>query len=138
MLPEELVRKLLAENNLCVMATASKDGKPEAASMYFAEDTDYNLYFETCTTYRKYINLKSNPQASIVVTQLPYTVQMDGTVEELAEQESEKAKQRLTAKLGKTSKKYDDPRICFFKFTPTWIRVLTDPKWPPEYSVIKG
>jgi len=72
-----IFQTLLRENRLCVVATASKDGKPEAATIEFAHDGQHNLFFETFPQYRKYPNLKSNPRASVVITQEPHTVQMD-------------------------------------------------------------
>lgn len=135
---EEVFKKLLAENNLCVLATASLTGKPEAATIEYVSDAESNLYFETFPTYRKYANLKSNPQASIVITQDPHTIQMDGTVAELSGVEAEAAKKRLIAKHGEGSGYYADSQIKFFKFTPTWIRILLEPAWPPKYVIIKG
>jgi general stress protein 26 len=135
---EVLFEKLLKDNTLCVLATASLDGKPEAATIEYVSDADWNLYFETFPTYRKYANLKSNPQASVVITQDPHTIQMDGVVVELTGKESNNAKQLLIAKHGIGSGYYEDPAIRFFRFTPTWIRLLVEAKWPPKYVVIRG
>jgi general stress protein 26 len=134
--PTELFNKILKENEICTLATASKSGKPEAATIEYAEDENHNLYFETFPNYRKYPNLKQNPRASVVINQHPHNIQMDGTVKELSE-ESEKAKQLCITKHGKCSGFYNDPNIRFFKFTPTWIHILTNPKYPPTYRLIK-
>ena len=133
----ELVKNLMSRNTLCVLATSSLEGKPEAATMEYAEDEDMNLYFESFPNYRKYPNLKSNPKVSIVITEVPHTIQTDGTVTELSGDEAEAAKQRLIKKHGGGSGFYSDPDIKFFKFTPTWIRVLVAAKWPPKYVTIK-
>src|SRR5574341_528900 len=135
---EQVFKKLIRENELCVLATSSLSGKPEAATIEYVADSEDNLYFETFPTYRKYANLKSNPQASVVITQDPHTIQMDGTVVELKGREAEKAVKLLTAKHGEGSGYYSDPQIRFFRFTPTWIRVLLEPAWPPKYVIIKG
>jgi len=135
--PEELFKKILSETKLCVLATATLSGKPEAAVIEYATDSDYNLYFETFARYRKYSNLKSNPQTSVVITNLPNAIQMDGTVVELTGSESEGAKKMLIAKHGYGKGFYTDPEVLFFKFTPTWIRILVDADYPPKYSMIK-
>ncbi len=135
---EELFKKLLKENSLCVLATATLSGKPEAATIEYVPDEQGNLYFETFPTYRKYANLKSNPQSSVVITQDPHTIQMDGSAIELEGKDAEAAKQRLIAKHGMGSGYYEDSDIKFFRFTPTWTRILVEAKWPPKYVVIQG
>lgn len=136
-LSENIFKKLLGENKLCTLATASTDGKPEAATIEYASDDKYDLYFETFPTYRKYNNLKSNPRTSVVITQDQHTIQMDGTVEELSGEEAIRAKNLLITKHGHGTGFYQDPNIRFFRFTPGWIRILVDPKWPPKYQIIK-
>ncbi len=135
---EVLFKKLLNENSLCVLATATLSGKPEAATIEYVSDENGNLYFETFPTYRKYANLKSNPQASVVITQDPHTIQMDGMATELQGKDAERAKQLLISKHGVGSGYYEDSEIRFFRFTPNWTRILVEAKWPPKYVVIKG
>ncbi|MDO8660651.1 MAG: pyridoxamine 5'-phosphate oxidase family protein [Candidatus Woesearchaeota archaeon] len=134
---KERVKQILSTNQICMLATASLTGKPEVATMEYTEDDQFNLYFETFPKYRKYTNLKTNPYASVVINQLPHTIQMDGTATELTGAERENAKHQLTNKHG-SKNQYQDPTICFFKFTPTWIRVLVEPKYPPKFVVLKG
>ena len=132
--PEELARKLLADNHLCVLATASTGGKPEAALIEYAED-GLALYFETFPEYRKYANLKENPRVSIVLAQLPYTLQMDGVAEELNGDGAAEAKARLKAKTGGHGF-YADPKVRFFKFAPNWARLLSTTD-KPTFIVLK-
>lgn len=131
----ELIRNILSSEGTCTLATASLDGKPEAATIEYAEDTGV-LYFETFTTYRKYANLKENPRASIVITQLPYSIQMDGTAEELEDEEAKRAQDALGRK-GHAHAFHDAPECRFFRFTPNWIRLLTAQKFPGEYAMIE-
>lgn len=135
---KEIFKKLLEENTLCVLATASLDGKPEAATIEYVSDADGNLYFETFPKYRKYANLTANPKASVVITQDPHTIQMDGAAAELQGKDAEAVKQRLITKHGIGSGYYSDKAIKFFRFTPFWIRILVEAKWPPKYVMIKG
>lgn len=133
---EKLARELLAKNKLCVLATASLQGVPEAATIKYAEDEQFNLYFETLCTNRKYNNLVSNPKASVVVTEKPHTLQIDGSVEEMTGLEGEHVKARLIAKDG-PSVLFDHSEIRFFRFTPTWIRIRIGPSFPPQYFVLR-
>ena len=135
---EKMVNKLLKENELCVLATASLEGKPEAATIEYVADKESNLYFETFPSYRKYTNLKKNPQASVVITQVPHTLQMDGSVTELSGIAALKAKALLIKKHGLGSGFYFNSTIKFFKFIPIWIRVLIEAKFPPKYVVVRG
>ncbi len=98
---EPLFRKILSQNEICILATASKGGKTEAATIEYASDGRFNVYFETFAYYRKYKNIKENPCGSIVLNDLPHTIQMDGKITELSVKEAEKAKQLLAKKYGK-------------------------------------
>ncbi|MBI4021677.1 MAG: pyridoxamine 5'-phosphate oxidase family protein [Candidatus Aenigmarchaeota archaeon] len=134
---EKRARTLLQNNTLCVLATATLRGKPEAATVLYAEGRDMNVYIQTSFEHRKYAHLKANPQASVVVTEAPYTLQMDGSMQELSGPAAERAKTLLIAKRGPS--RFDASPRAYFRFTPNWIRVLLDPKaWPPLYVVIKG
>lgn len=131
---EERTRKILKENKYCTLATASLDGKPEAATVKFVEDENYNLYFEILSSSRKCSNIHSNPRASVVITTVPHTVQMDGVVEELPN--GDEVKKMMTIKQERESSFYQSPELKFFKFTPNWIRTLVKREYPPKYEVI--
>lgn len=135
--PKLLFKKIMAKNKLCVLATSSLNGKPEAATIEFAEDAKSNIYFETFQTYRKYKNLQANGNASIVITDVPHTIQMDGIVTELKGTQASTAVKLLIRKHG-FSKRYTDPEVKLFMFTPKWIRLLASHRWPPQYVTIKG
>lgn len=135
--PITFTKRLLRETTVCVLSTASLQGKPSGATMHFVDDDDLNIYFETLTTYRKYKNIQENKQASIVVTNEPFAIQMEGIVQELSKDEAEKAKQKLMVKYGE-KEYHKDSRTRFFKFIPSWIKTLIEPGFPPRYEIIKG
>ena len=134
----EIAQKILSENCLCSLATVSPDSKPEVATMEFAEDGNFILYFETFPDYRKYVNLKKNPSASVVVTLGGKTLQMDGTMEELVGDDILIGRQKLVAKQGGAKEFYAHPNIRFFRFTASWVRVMVKGGFPPEFVVLKG
>ena len=66
-LTRELLFTFLKQHRLGVIATASRDGMPEAALVNFAVTPDLELIFETTSATRKYSNLKNNPRAEMVI-----------------------------------------------------------------------
>lgn len=133
-----LFENILYSSELCALATSSKEGKPEVAIIEYYADERYNLYFESFATYRKYKNFKSNPLASVAITKDGKTVQMDGKVTELEGGDADWAKQKLIERFGAGVGYLHAPNVLFFRFTPSWIRVLVDGSYPPRYEMIKG
>jgi len=121
-----LFEDILLNSKFCTLATASLNGKPEAATIHYCVDKDYNIYFNSFPHYRKYQNIRSNPQASIVITQNLNTIQMDGDVTELTGSSTKFAKQLLLKKFPEDAKYLSDSTGLFFKFNPAWIRILVD------------
>ena len=132
-----LFEDILYKSDLCAFATSSLDGKPEVATIEYYADEKFNLYFESFPTYRKYHNIKSNPLASVVITRNQKTLQMDGEVKELDGGDAEWAKQKLIERFGRGVGYLHAPDVLFFRFTPTWIRVLVDGSYPPKYEMIR-
>lgn len=63
----EEMKRLLRENRLCVLATAS-EGRPHCSLMAYATDDDCReIYMVTLKDTRKYRNLKENPWVSLLV-----------------------------------------------------------------------
>lgn len=115
---------ILFNSKNCTLATASKDGKPEAATIDYYADSDYNIYFNSFPQYRKYQNIKTNPVGSIVITHDLNTIQIDGSIIELANEEKEWAKKNLLEKNPGDEIFLNNPEGLFFKFKPNWIRFL--------------
>jgi nitroimidazol reductase NimA-like FMN-containing flavoprotein (pyridoxamine 5'-phosphate oxidase superfamily) len=61
------VLKFLQKNKVAVVATASKDGIPEAATITYLFDDDFNFYFITRKQSQKLINLRKNPNVALVI-----------------------------------------------------------------------
>lgn len=74
------VLKYLQENIVAVIATVGTNKKPEAATIHYFMDDDFNFYFVTRKHTRKFKNLQENNDVAIVVgTQVaPFTAQMEG------------------------------------------------------------
>ena len=133
-----LFEDILYNSELCALATASLKGKPEVATIEYYADENYNLYFESFPTYRKYQNFKENPLASVAITLNKKTVQMNGEIKKLDGGDAQWAKQKLIERFGDGVGYLHAPDVLFFRFTPTWIRVLVDGSYPPKYEMLKG
>ncbi len=125
MTPEEVYHELL-DHGECVLATSSSDGKPEAATVFYAVADDGSLHISTFTSYRKYKNLIDNPRVSVVVTVDVRSVQIDGVAEELSGEEAIRSQRLQDAKHGMMSKYAEDPRTRYFHIRPAWVRVYVD------------
>lgn len=128
---KEAVLEFLKENNTIVIATASPEGKPQAATVYYLVDDDFNIYFATGRETDKFKNLQSNKQAAFVVGTGPavITVQGAGRVQEISDNElSEKG--RIGAELYfKALKEWPVLKLphgglAFFKIIPDQMKFL--------------
>ncbi|MDL2341971.1 MAG: pyridoxamine 5'-phosphate oxidase family protein [Patescibacteria group bacterium] len=77
------IREFLRNFNVGVLATASRDGLPHAATIYFTTESDYSVYFVTKQKTTKSSNLQDNPRAALAVfdAATQTTVQVAGDVE---------------------------------------------------------
>lgn len=118
-----ITSEFLDSFDTCVIATVSKDGHPEAATVGFSHDDSFVILIGTNTKSRKYNNLITNPTCALVVgLEGAQTVQLEGTAKEVnvdklgerLEQHYEKvpAARRFQAEEGQT----------YFLITPTWLR----------------
>lgn len=115
----------------CVLATASRAGTPEAATVLFAADDAFNLFFGTQQSYRKYNNLLENKRAAVVVGTSgkdPRTLQIEGAVRILREPvEIENAK-GLFRQRNPAMMPFLGLPLVFLCLTPDWIRFLDETK----------
>lgn len=63
-----------------VLSTISREGKAQGSAVYYVCDEDFNIYFLTLFSSRKFESLKANPYVAFTVgTQdVPQTVQIEG------------------------------------------------------------
>jgi len=114
------------------LATASKDGKPEAATVEYVIDGD-DLLVNTYVHYRKFKNLTTNPFVACVVTMGDEkTLQLDGKIRLLEGSEAADAKQKMLTAEPDFKDFFNDKDTRFFKITPTWLRLRDYTKTPME------
>jgi len=81
------IQSFLETHNVGILATASKQGAPHAATMYFVVDPNFHIYFITRQETTKHRNLVENPQVALAVFDAgsQTTVQATGEVEEITD-----------------------------------------------------
>lgn len=119
---------------LAVLSTASQDGAPYAASIFFTCDSELNFYFLTKSDTKKSLNLEVNNRAAITVIDItsPRTVQSTGVVTEV---EDPKQYEAILVKISEANAKKggffwppplhkinSEGDLVLYKFTPEWLR----------------
>jgi len=134
----EEVLNFLKEEEICVLATANKDAKPEAAVMVFVARDDFSFWLFTDERTRKLANLRENSQASLVIGGFGGgpTVQTDGEVTILEGEEVQKAREFLLG-VHPDWKAHFGEATVFLRFDPTWLRYSDYSKDPAEISVFE-
>lgn len=127
-----IAQTLLHENNIATLATSSMEGEPEASVIHFVLNGDDCIYFTTFPTFRKYANLKTNPQVAIVITDGKQALQIEGIAEEIPIESKKEAIKLLIIKYGYGANFYEDEDLRMFRITPSWERVIFSKHWPPK------
>jgi general stress protein 26 len=128
---KKFVLDFIKKHKICVLATITPDGHPEAGVIEFGETDNLELIFDTFKTYRKYKNLKNNPDVAVVIGwDENVTIQYEGRAAELSGQELKKYQALYYAKNPDAEKWLKFPEVTFFKVIPQWLRYRdgnTDP-----------
>ncbi|MBI3620125.1 pyridoxamine 5'-phosphate oxidase family protein [Candidatus Roizmanbacteria bacterium] len=119
------VLSFIRRHQVAIVSTVSPENKPEAATMGISEKDNLELIFQTPNTTRKYRNLKNNPNVAVTFgwdLNEFITVQYEGIVYELQEDEINEYRQIHITK-NPISKPYAYlPTHKYFKIIPKWIR----------------
>jgi general stress protein 26 len=109
-----------------VLATSSKEGSPEAASMVISETDQLELIFQTPITARKYANLQHNDRVAVVFGWDLHeftTVQFEGVAREVTDQKEREWCGKIHVAKNPKSKAYVDlMENKFFVVSPRWAR----------------
>jgi general stress protein 26 len=117
------VLRFLEGEKFAVLATASEDGKPEAALMGFAVTPQLEIIFDTVRRFRKYPNLKKNPRVAWVIGySSEISVQYEGIAVELEGAELEKYKTIYAKKYPDSTGRDKWPDLTYFLVRPKWVR----------------
>jgi nitroimidazol reductase NimA-like FMN-containing flavoprotein (pyridoxamine 5'-phosphate oxidase superfamily) len=133
----EQATELLRGTATCTLATATVDGGPEAATVRFVADDEFNVYINTATTYRKYANMAENPRVAVVVNGDTGNLQLEGCAAELQGSDAEMFRAQYVEKYGPSKYLTHETSTCF-AITTDWVRLLVDGTFPPEHAMVVG
>lgn len=134
---KSLALKFLKDHKTAVLATASRGGEPEAATVFYSIDDDFTFNFITDQTSRKYKNLKENPHVAVVVGtgEDVRTVQCGGHVEIIDYIKDTNRAEKIIRRVLENSKLHNEspawpvlmnPNVELGVFTlkPSWMVLL--------------
>ncbi len=113
----------LRRHRLCVQASVSPSGAPQAAVVGFAVTDDFEIVFDTIGTTRKMTNLRRDPRATIVVGwDDEQSVQIEGFADEPKGAELERIKSVYFGVYpdGVGRQAWSD--ITWVRVKPRWVR----------------
>ena len=134
---KELALKFLKDHKTAVVATASRSGEPEAATLFYAIDDDFIFNFITDSKGRKFKNLKENPHVAIVIGTGPdvVTIQCGGHAEMIDYLKDTDRAEKVIRKVHENSKLHVNPpalpvlvnpgvQLGVFIVKPEWMVML--------------
>ena len=134
---KELALKFLKDHKTAVVATASRVGEPEAATVFYAIDDDFTFNFVTDNKSRKFKNLKENPHVAVVIGTGPdvMTIQCGGHIQIVDYSKDLNRAESIIRKVVANSNLYGSPpalpvllnpnvELGVFTFKPDWMVLL--------------
>lgn len=120
---KEFIYEFIHKNQIGVLATIDKSGKPQAAVVEFGDTPELEIVFDTLISYRKYKNLQKNRHVAFAIGfDDKETVQYEGVAEEVKGELKEKYKRIYFEKVPDAAKWDTNPEIRYFVIKPKWIR----------------
>lgn len=123
--------KFLKNHATMVLASISENLDPEAATLYFVSDDDFNLYFMTSLESKKCQNLRINGKVAFVIGSGPevITLQGGGTAKELPRREAETFYELIKQTALASANQWPLLQLAkegyaTFKITPSWLTYL--------------
>jgi general stress protein 26 len=136
---KEFLFNFIQQHKFAVAATVSSNNVPESAYIGIAVMPDLRIIFDTVTDSRKYVNLHSNPNISLVIGwEKEQTVQYEGTARMPNESELETLLQAYfeTFPEGK-ARKEKWKNIAYVCVEPKWIRYSNYTESEPRIEEMK-
>lgn len=120
---KQKILDFMAEHNECVIATAGRNGRPEAATVGFSATPELELTIGTSKGSRKYKNMTENGTIAVVVGfKGNVTVQYEGAVRELEGKELNERKAMHFEKIPGAKHFEKEPEQVYFSVHPIWTR----------------
>ena len=122
---KQKILDFIKKKNLMVLSTTNSKGNSESAVIAFSETEKLELIFGTFNNTRKYKNLLSNQNVSVVIgwdEKENITLQYEGISKEVKDKEFQECRD-IQLKKNPNSKAYAfEKEQRYFKIVPKWIR----------------
>jgi general stress protein 26 len=139
------IANFLKRNHVAVLATADKKtGQPHAATVYYATDSQMNIFFVTKEQTAKNKNLEQNPLAAIAIYEAPTqtTTQIAGPVTRIEDKTMMEKALRIMSKYSQETAQTDETPISklnageyiLYKLWPQSIR-MGEYKYGPRNQI---
>lgn len=116
------VLDFIKKQKLAVLSTIGSIA-PESSVLEFGETNNLEIIIDMFDSSRKYKNLQTNPNVSLVIGwDENITVQYEGVASELFGEEKEKYQKIYWEKNPEAKRWATRERIVYFKISPKWIR----------------
>lgn len=117
------VLEYLGQQRLAVLATASREGAPEAAVIGIAVTDRFEVVFDTLSSTRKFQNLECNPRVALVIGwEHERTVQLEGEADLPQGDELERLKRAYLAAHPDGVERQSWPGLVYVRVRPGWLR----------------
>ncbi len=128
------------QEKFCVLATATKDGKPESAVLGYAVKDDFTILVSTRRGTRKAQNILENNHVSLVVgwSFTEANVQCDGMAKIIErDNQSYAGDEQFFFSVNPHAAQFKTSDTIFIEIKPAWIRFTEFSSSPPHVEEIK-
>lgn len=121
----------LTRNRTAVLATAGHNNLPHASAIHYIADEDFNIYFLTLPSSRKYKALSAHPQVALTILRedVPQTIQIEGMAQDISQSsDMQEKKDKIMEALSANPfffppiSKLDPEKPVVIWIQPKWIR----------------
>jgi PPOX class probable F420-dependent enzyme len=113
----------LRRHRLCVQASVTAAGAPQAAVVGYGVSDDLEIVFDTLGTTRKMANLRRDPRTALVIGwDEEQTVQIEGVADEPTGAELARLKLVYFAAYADGPTRESWPHMTYVRVRPTWAR----------------
>jgi PPOX class probable F420-dependent enzyme len=129
----------LRGRKLAVVASATPDGRPQAAVVGFAVSDSLEIVFDTITSTRKYQNLRRDPRIALVIGwDGEITVQIEGVADFPTGDDLDRIRECYFIAYPDGRERLSWPGITHACVRPTWIRYSDFTSDPPLIVEMSG
>ena len=121
----------LKRHNTAAVATAGHDNIPHVSAIHYYADDDFNIYFLTQPSSRKYKALSAHPQVAFTTIRddVPQTIQIEGMAKDITHDADAAEKKAMVLEALNANPfffapitKLDPEEPALIWIRPTWIR----------------